>query len=43
MGRKNTFWNRLFGSNSMVYRINGYKIPRDASQQSEFGENIKFY
>ena len=26
----------------MIYRINGYKIPRDASQQSEFGETFSF-
>mgnify|MGYP003335925252 FL=1 len=26
----------------MIYRINGYKIPRDASQQSELGETLSF-
>ena len=26
----------------MIYRINGYKIPRDASQQANLGETLSF-
>ena len=26
----------------MIYRINGYRIPRDANQQSEFGDTLSF-
>ena len=26
----------------MIYRINGYRIPRDANQKSEFGDTLSF-
>ena len=26
----------------MIYRINGYQIPRDASQQAELGNTLSF-
>ena len=30
------------GLTQMIYRINGYKIPRDASQQANLGETLSF-
>ena len=30
------------GLTQMMYRINGYKIPRDASEQSLLGETLSF-
>ena len=30
------------GLTQMIYRINGYNIPRDASQQSLLGETLSF-
>ena len=41
-GGKTPFGIDCSGLTQMIYRINGYKIPRDASQQSEFGETLSF-
>ena len=30
------------GLTQMIYRINGYQIPRDASQQAELGNTLSF-
>ena len=41
-GGKTPFGIDCSGLTQMIYRINGYKIPRDASQQSELGETLSF-
>ena len=41
-GGKTPFGIDCSGLTQMIYRINGYKIPRDASQQSVFGETLSF-
>ena len=41
-GGKTPFGIDCSGLTQMIYRINGYKIPRDANQQSEFGETLSF-
>ena len=41
-GGKTPFGIDCSGLTQMIYRINGFKIPRDASQQSEFGETLSF-
>ena len=30
------------GLTQMIYRINGYKIPRDANQQAQLGTTLSF-
>ena len=41
-GGKTPFGIDCSGLTQMIYRINGYKIPRDANEQSEFGETLSF-
>ncbi len=41
-GGKTPFGIDCSGLTQMIYRINGYKIPRDAIQQSELGETLSF-
>ena len=41
-GGKTPFGIDCSGLTQMTYRINGYKIPRDASQQAELGETLSF-
>ncbi|MEC4114533.1 C40 family peptidase [Myroides pelagicus] len=41
-GGKTPFGIDCSGFTQMVYRINGYNIPRDASQQSTIGEALSF-
>ncbi|MEK6452124.1 MULTISPECIES: C40 family peptidase [unclassified Myroides] len=41
-GGKTPFGIDCSGFTQMVYRINGYKIPRDASQQAAIGEALSF-
>ena len=41
-GGKTPFGIDCSGLTQMIYRINGYKIPRDASQQAELGETLSF-
>jgi len=41
-GGKTPFGIDCSGLTQMIYRINGYRIPRDANQQSEFGDTLSF-
>lgn len=41
-GGKTPFGIDCSGFTQMVYRLNGYKIPRDASQQATIGEALSF-
>ena len=41
-GGKTPFGIDCSGFSQMVYRINGYSIPRDASQQAKMGEALSF-
>ena len=41
-GGKNPFGIDCSGFTQLVYKLNGYKLPRDASQQVEFGEPLSF-
>ncbi len=42
MGRKSFFAVDCSGFTQLVYKIHGIKIPRDASQQAEVGEDLTF-
>ena len=41
-GGKTPFGIDCSGFTQMVYRLNGYNIPRDASQQAKIGEPLSF-
>ena len=41
-GGKNPFGIDCSGFTQLVYKLNGYKLPRDASQQVELGEPLSF-
>lgn len=41
-GGKTPFGIDCSGFSQMVYRLNGYNIPRDASQQANIGETLSF-
>jgi cell wall-associated NlpC family hydrolase len=41
-GAENTFGIDCSGFTQMVYKLNGYKLLRDASQQSSQGEALSF-
>jgi gamma-D-glutamyl-L-lysine dipeptidyl-peptidase len=41
-GGKNPFGIDCSGFTQLVYKLNGYKLPRDASQQVELGEPLNF-
>ena len=42
MGRKNSFGIDCSGFTQMVYKINGYKLLRDAKDQATQGETLSF-
>lgn len=41
-GGKTPFGIDCSGLSQMVYKINGYKLPRDASEQAKLGESLSF-